>query len=130
MRKWAYATTFFAGLAGGGGVILAAMAAHGASDPNLHIAAAFLMIHAAAAIAVTAVSVAAPQTGVWFLGAATFFLIGAVLFSGDLSVLALTRSKLFAFAAPAGAVLLILGWAWTATAAAVGFVFKSRASGP
>jgi uncharacterized membrane protein YgdD (TMEM256/DUF423 family) len=124
MRKWAYATTFLAGLSGGGGVILAAMAAHGAADPMLHTAATFLMIHAAAAIAVTAVSVAAPQTGVWFLGAATFFLIGSGLFCGDLSVRALNGSKLFTFAAPAGGVLLILGWAWTATAAAVGFVFK------
>jgi uncharacterized membrane protein YgdD (TMEM256/DUF423 family) len=127
MRKWAYATTFFSGLSGGAGVILAAMAAHGAAaDPTLQTAATFLMIHAAAAIAVTAVSVAAPQTGVWFLGAATFFLIGSVLFCGDLSVRALNGSKLFAFAAPAGGVLLILGWAWTATAAAVGFVFKPR----
>ncbi|SFK32690.1 DUF423 domain-containing protein [Methylocapsa palsarum] len=126
MRKWAYGTTFFAGLAGGGGVILAAMAAHGVADPKLQTAAEFLMIHAAAAIAVTAVSVAAPQTGVWFLGAASFFLIGSLLFCGDLSVRALNGSKLFAFAAPAGGVLLILGWAWTATAAAVGFIFKPR----
>lgn len=118
MRKLAFIATALAGLAGGAGVVLSALAAHGPSGgPLLETSANFLMLHAAAAIAVCAVSLAAPQRGVWFLVPAAFFILGSSLFSGDLATRAFAGARLFPMAAPIGGSLLILGWASVAAAA-------------
>ncbi len=59
MRKLALTAIALAGLAGGAGVILSALAAHGtAGGPLLETSAHFLMLHAAAAIAVCGVALA------------------------------------------------------------------------
>jgi uncharacterized membrane protein YgdD (TMEM256/DUF423 family) len=106
-----------AALAGAAGVILAAAAAHGAPRPLLNIAAGFLLIHAVAVLALAGLALAAPRRGGWFLFAAALLLGGGFLFCGDLSVRAFSDGRLFPMAAPAGGVLLILGWAVAAIAA-------------
>jgi len=108
LRKWACAAAALAGLTGASGIILAATAAHGVPDPRLQTAANFMLLHAAATLAVCGLSFAAPQRGVWFLGAAGLFLCGSLLFGGDLAARAL-----------AGTTLLILGWVFVALAALV-----------
>ncbi|WP_036260813.1 DUF423 domain-containing protein [Methylocapsa aurea] len=116
MPKIALTLAALAGLAGGGGVILAALAAHGGGGPQLETAANFLMLHAAATLAVCGLALAAPRRGGQFLGAAAIFLLGSLLFCGDLSMRTLAAAKLFPMAAPIGGTLLVLGWAWVAAA--------------
>ncbi len=68
MRRLAFTAIALAGLAGGAGVVLSALAAHGtAGGPLLNTAANFLMLHAAAAIAVSGVALASAEQGGWFL---------------------------------------------------------------
>jgi uncharacterized membrane protein YgdD (TMEM256/DUF423 family) len=110
LRKWACGAAALAGLAGASGVILAATAAHGVADPRLETASNFLLLHAAATLAVCGLALAVPRRGVWFLGAAGLFLCGSLLFGGDLSARALAGTRLFPMAAPIGGTLLILAW--------------------
>jgi len=56
-----------------------ATAAHDVPGPRLQTAANFMLLHAAASLAVCGLSFAAPQRGVWFLGAAGLFLFGSRL---------------------------------------------------
>jgi uncharacterized membrane protein YgdD (TMEM256/DUF423 family) len=88
-------------------------------DPRLHTAANFLMLHAAATLAVCGIALAVPQRGIWFLGAAGLFLSGSLLFGGDLSARALAETRLFPMAAPLGGTLLIFGWALVTLAALI-----------
>jgi uncharacterized membrane protein YgdD (TMEM256/DUF423 family) len=120
MHKWACAAAAAAGLAGAGGIILAAAAAHGVPDPRLQTAANFLMLHAAATLAVCGLAFVVPQRGIWFLGAAGLFLSGSLLFGGDLSARALAGTRLFPMAAPLGGTLLIFGWVLVTLAALIG----------
>ncbi|MGH6823005.1 MAG: DUF423 domain-containing protein [Methylocella sp.] len=129
MRKWAGATAAAAGLTGAGGIILAAAAAHDVPDPRLQMAANFLILHAAATLAVCGLAVAVPQRGVWFLGAAGLFLSGSLLFGGDLSARALAGTRLFPMAAPLGGTLLFLGWV-SVTLAALIVMRQSRDGKP
>jgi uncharacterized membrane protein YgdD (TMEM256/DUF423 family) len=119
MRKWACAAAAVAGLTGAGGIILAAAAAHGVPDPRLQTAANFLLLHAAATLAVCGLALAVPRRGIWFLGAAGLLLSGSLLFGGDLSARALAGTRLFPMAAPLGGTLLIFGWAWVTLAALI-----------
>ncbi|MGH6869751.1 MAG: DUF423 domain-containing protein [Methylocella sp.] len=129
MRKWAGATAAAAGLTGACGIILAAAAAHDVPDPRLQTAANFLILHAAATLAVCGLAVAVPQRGVWFLGAAGLFLSGSLLFGGDLSARALAGTRLFPMAAPLGGTLLFLGWV-SVTLAALIVMRQSRDGKP
>jgi uncharacterized membrane protein YgdD (TMEM256/DUF423 family) len=129
MCKLACAAAAAAGLTGAGGIILAAAAAHGVPDPRLQTAANFLILHAAATLAVCGLAVAVPRRGIWFLGAAGLFLSGSLLFGGDLSTRALAGTRLFPMAAPLGGTLLILGWAMV-TLAALTVMRQSRDGKP
>ena len=84
---------------------------------RLQTAANFLLLHAAATLAVCGLSVAVPERGVWFLGAAWLFLFGSLIFGGDLSMRALAGTRLFPMAAPIGGTLLIVGWVFVTLAA-------------
>ncbi len=119
MRKWACAAAAAAGVTGAGGIILAAAAAHGVPDPRLQTAANFLILHAAATLAVCGLALALPQRGIWFLGAAALLLSGSLLFGGDLWARALAGTRLFPMAAPLGGTLLIIGWALVTLAALI-----------
>lgn len=119
LRQWAGGMVVLAGLAGLSGVLLAATAAHGIPDPRLQTASNFLLLHAAAALALCGLALAVPGRGLWFLGAAGLFLSGSLLFGGDLSARALAGARLFPLAAPLGGTLLILGWVFVVPAAFV-----------
>jgi uncharacterized membrane protein YgdD (TMEM256/DUF423 family) len=72
-------------------------------------AAQFLMIHAAAAVAIAAVAARADHPG-GFLVAALILLVGVTLFSGDIAARTLWGHRLFPMAAPIGGSTMIVGW--------------------
>ncbi len=98
-----------ASMAGLAGVALSARAAHGPGGPLLETAARFLLIHAAVLLGVAALTGGSmsPRLG----STAGFVLaLGLALFCADLVRRALAGTGLFPFAAPAGGILLMLGW--------------------
>lgn len=107
-----------AALMGAAGVALSAAAAH--SDSNLNAAATMLLFHAPVVI----VTVVAARAGVLRLaiglGAAIIIILGAVLFSSDISTRAFASRPLFPMAAPMGGMFLIAGWLVLAVAAIAG----------
>ena len=113
----AAAITLYAGLAGAAGVALAAAGAHGPALSALTPAAQFLMIHAAAAVAIAAVATRAAHPG-GFLVAALILLAGVTLFSGDIAARTLWGHRLFPMAAPIGGSTMIVGWLVLAAAGA------------
>jgi uncharacterized membrane protein YgdD (TMEM256/DUF423 family) len=117
MRRWAFVLIAIAAASGAGGVIEAAVAAHGTADPLLQTSANFLLLSGAAVIAIAACSSAARHRMAWFLAAGSILIAGAVLFCGDLTARVFLQHKLFAFATPAGGSLMILGWFAAALAA-------------
>jgi len=118
------ALVVYAGLAGAAGVALAAAGAHGAALSALTPAAQFLIMHAAAALAVAAVATRAVHAG-GFLLAALVLLIGVTLFSGDIAARTLWGQRLFPMAAPIGGSTMILGWL-ILSAAGIWEVFGQR----
>jgi uncharacterized membrane protein YgdD (TMEM256/DUF423 family) len=101
---------------GASGVALSAYAAHADGGANLTTAATFLLIHAAAVAGLCAGG--ATRRGL--LQAATLLAVGAVLFSGDISLRTLNGASPWRMAAPTGGVMLIVGWLWLAFAAFAG----------
>ncbi len=118
------AIAVYAGLAGATGVALAAAGAHGERYSALTPAAQFLIMHAAAALAVGAIATRAMHPG-GFLLAALILLAGVSLFSGDIAARTLWGHRLFPMAAPIGGSTMIIGWL---VLAAVGIweVFANR----
>jgi uncharacterized membrane protein YgdD (TMEM256/DUF423 family) len=108
-----------AALMGAAGVTLSAAAAHGATGIRLDQAGYLLLFHAPAVIAG---ALALEGAALWRplgLAALAGFVLGSVLFAGDLSLRAFAGIRLFPMAAPAGGTLLILGWLVLAAAAIV-----------
>jgi uncharacterized membrane protein YgdD (TMEM256/DUF423 family) len=106
-----------AGLMGAGGIMLAAAGAHAAPGAGLDSAASMLLFHALA-VAATAALVA--QGMLWrplAMASLLAWILGALLFSGDLTLRAFTGHRLFVMAAPSGGVILIAGWLLFAAAA-------------
>lgn len=106
-----------AALMGAAGIMLAAAAAHAVPGAGLDAAASMLLFHAAAALGAAAL---VHQGLLWrHLGLAVIAAwgIGAGLFSGDIALRALAGHRLFPMAAPAGGIVLILGWLGLAVAA-------------
>ena len=89
-----------AGLMGAGGIALAAAGAHLAPGTGLDGAAYMLLFHAAAVVGGAAL---VQQAMLWrplALAALAAWVLGAVLFSGDIAMRALTAHRLFPMAAP------------------------------
>jgi uncharacterized membrane protein YgdD (TMEM256/DUF423 family) len=109
-----------AGLMGAAGVALAAAAAHSSAGASLASGAQMLLFHAAAVLGGVALldrgrlwrPAALAATGGWVLG--------ALLFAGDIALRSLAGYRLFPMAAPAGGSLLILSWLALAVSAIVG----------
>ncbi len=99
------------GLCGAAGVALSAAAAHSGGG-NVGIAASFLLIHAPAFLAVGLFG----GNRMMRFGA-LILLAGVALFSGDLLARDLLGSRLLPMAAPAGGILMIIGWLATAASA-------------
>ncbi len=108
-----------AGLAGAAGVALAARDAHpgvltiSPSADLLKTASTILMVHAPALLAI---GIAGAAGRILAVGGAVITL-GLILFCGELTLHAMTGQGAFAYAAPAGGVLLILGWLIVAASA-------------
>ncbi|WP_019172684.1 DUF423 domain-containing protein [Pseudaminobacter salicylatoxidans] len=92
------------GLAGAAGVALAAMAAH-AGGEHMQTASSFLLMHASA---LAAIGLLATTRLLRFSG--FVLLAGLILFVGDLLARDFLGDRLFAYAAPIGGSLLIIGW--------------------
>lgn len=112
MRIW----LFIAAMNGALAVILGAFAVHGLAprlDPNalsaFTTAARYQMYHAFA-LGLTAFTMRgrAKTAAFW---AALVFMLGILLFSGSLYLLALTGIHYFAFFTPFGGLAFIMGWA-------------------
>ncbi len=105
----AAAIAIYAGLAGAAGVALAAAGAHGEALSALTPAAQFLLMHAAAALAIAGIAVRAAHPG-GFLLAALVLLVGVSLFSGGIAFRTFFGHRLFPMATPIGGSTMIAGW--------------------
>jgi uncharacterized membrane protein YgdD (TMEM256/DUF423 family) len=94
-----------AALMGASGVALAAATAHLDGGEFARTASLFLILHAAALIAVSA-----HRAGLWPSAVGLALAVGAILFSADLSARAFLGARLFPYAAPIGGSLMILAW--------------------
>jgi uncharacterized membrane protein YgdD (TMEM256/DUF423 family) len=117
MILWDKLLVVLAALAGLSGVALSAAAAHASGGSNLETAARFLLIHAAALIALVALSGAGLVPGGAARVAGFAIALGVALFCGDLVMRAYRSVALFAAAAPTGGIVLMIGWALVAVAA-------------
>jgi uncharacterized membrane protein YgdD (TMEM256/DUF423 family) len=106
-------------LAGLAGVALSAAAAHRAGAGNLDTAARFLLLHAPVLIACAALSATALVPPWLGRAAGLVLLAGLALFAGDLIHRVAREGALFPMAAPAGGVLMMVGWGLIALAALV-----------
>ncbi|MFL5037032.1 MAG: DUF423 domain-containing protein [Microvirga sp.] len=108
-----------AGLSGLAGVALSAAGAHATGGSNLETAGRFLLIHAAALVGLAALA----GTGLVHPGVARAggwaILVGVALFAGDLAWRVWRGAALFPMAAPAGGILLMIGWAAIAVSALI-----------
>lgn len=121
MRIVHQALVALAGLLGMAGVAAAALAAHSADNPMFAVVSPILMIHAAAVVAIVALS--AVQKGRGGLDfAAVLVGIGAALFSAAVLLPGLAGVRLFPMAAPTGGIAMMAGWLWLSVAAVFGFV--------
>jgi uncharacterized membrane protein YgdD (TMEM256/DUF423 family) len=123
MSKWAYALIGLAALSGAAGVMESATAAHLISDPLLKTSADFLMVNAAAVIALSAVAIGGARQQRWMLVAATTLLAGSLLFCGELSAHVFVARRYLPLATPIGGALTIFGWL-TAAATAFACLFQ------
>ena len=94
-----------AALMGASGVALAAAAAHVDGGEFARTASLFLILHAAALIAVSA-----HRAGLWPSVAGLALAAGAILFCADLSARAFLGARFFPYAAPIGGSLTIVAW--------------------
>ena len=114
-----------AGLMGAAGVVLAAAGAHAAPHAGLASAAYLLLFHATAVLGGSALT---HQGLLWrplALAAAIGWIVGAMLFAGDVSARAFIGHRLFPFAAPAGGTILIAAWLALAAAAVASALNRS-----
>jgi uncharacterized membrane protein YgdD (TMEM256/DUF423 family) len=107
------------GLMGAVGIMLAAAGAHAAPGAGLDSAAYMLLFHAAAILGVAALIEKGALWQPLALAVLYAWVVGAVLFSGDIALRAFAGHRLFPMAAPSGGIILILGWIGLAAAAAI-----------
>jgi uncharacterized membrane protein YgdD (TMEM256/DUF423 family) len=106
-----------AALFGCAGIVFAAAGAHAKPGSGLDSAGHMLLFHAPA-VMVACVAIAAGMISRPFgIAAAIVLLLGVALFSGDLALRAYTGNRLFPMAAPAGGIVMIVGWLLLALAA-------------
>lgn len=99
-----------AALMGAAGIMLAAAAAHAVAGAGLDAAASMLLFHAAAALGAAALAQQGLLHRALGLAVVAAWVLGAVLFSGDIALRAFAGHRLFPLAAPAGGITLIVGW--------------------
>lgn len=104
-----------AGVMGAAGVALAAVAAHKVQSPAIATAAQMLSLHAAAVLALVALSMSARRVRPWHV-AASVIVAGTALFALALVLPTLAGVTLFPTAAPIGGSMMIAGWLLAAIA--------------
>jgi uncharacterized membrane protein YgdD (TMEM256/DUF423 family) len=114
---WITLPLVLAGLMGAAGVALAALAAHAAPGTGLDGASRMLLIHAVAVLAAGALTASGRLWNPAAHLATAGWIVGGVLFAGDVALRALTGHRLFPMAAPTGGILLIVAWLIFALAA-------------
>ena len=109
-----------AGLIGAAGIMLAAASAHGTPGAGLDSAGYMLLFHAAAVLGGAALLHQGLISRTIGLVALCGFVLGAMLFAGDVASRAYLGSRLFPMAAPTGGMILIAAWLAFALAALMG----------
>jgi uncharacterized membrane protein YgdD (TMEM256/DUF423 family) len=110
-----------AGLMGASGIVLAAAAAHAAPGAGLDSAAYMLLFHATAVLGGTVLLQQHLPRPVPVIVLAAWVL-GSMLFCGDVALRAFAGHRLFPMAAPSGGVILIIAWLTLAAAAIWGLL--------
>ncbi len=99
-----------AGLSGALGIALSAMGAHVPGGALLGTAGTFLILHAAAFMALAALAGQGRLRRTIVVLLAAGWATGLVLFCGDLAARVFLGTRLFPSAAPAGGIVLIATW--------------------
>jgi len=97
------------GLGAIGAHAFAALLAHNNRTDTYQTAVLYHIVHAAALLAVAVLSRQTPSASLNM--AASAFVMGIVLFSGSLYVLALGNVRMMGAVAPLGGIALLVGWA-------------------
>ena len=111
-----------AALLGAAGVALAAAGVHESGGELAERGALFLLLHAAAALAIAAHARVAIASARALVVVGFVMEAGAALFSAELAMRAFTGERIFPFAAPIGGTTMMLSW----VALAVVFATASR----
>jgi uncharacterized membrane protein YgdD (TMEM256/DUF423 family) len=111
-----------AALLGAAGVALAAAGVHESGGELAERGALFLLLHAAAALAIAAHARVAIASARALVVVGFVMEAGAALFSAELAMRAFTGERIFPFAAPIGGTTMMLSW----VALAVVFATVSR----
>ena len=110
-------TLLIAALLGAAGVALAAASAHAPNGQAAQSAAYLLIMHATAAVAVTAAAFQFDNRKLFRIATA-LMLLGATLFAADIALRTFgIAARLFPNAAPLGGLTMIAGWITAAVAA-------------
>ena len=99
-----------AALMGVAGVALAAAGVHESGGELAERGALFLLLHAAAALAIAAHARVAIASARALVVVGFVMEAGAVLFSAELAMRAFTGERIFPFAAPIGGTTMMLSW--------------------
>ncbi len=125
MAKLPYIIVGLAALAGAVGVMEAAASAHAIANPLLKTASDFLLVNAAAVIALGGFAQASDRRG-FFLVAAGVLLLGTLLFGGELTAHVFLIHRPLPLTAPLGGSLTILGWLIAAAGGVAGACSRNR----
>jgi len=99
-----------AALLGAAGVALAAAGMHASGGELAERGALFLLLHAAAALAIAAHARVAIASARALVVVGFVMEAGAALFSAELAMRAFTGERIFPFAAPIGGTTMMLSW--------------------
>jgi len=110
-----------AALMGAAGVTLAAAGVHASGGDLARTGALFLLLHAAAALAIAAHARVAVGSARALVVIGFVMETGAALFAAELAMRAFTGDRIFPFAAPIGGSTMILSWV------ALAFAFAAAA---
>jgi uncharacterized membrane protein YgdD (TMEM256/DUF423 family) len=99
-----------AALMGAAGVALAAAGVHANGGELAERGALFLLLHAAAALAIAAHARSAPASARALVAVGFVMEASAILFSSELAMHVFTGERIFPFAAPIGGTTMLLAW--------------------
>jgi uncharacterized membrane protein YgdD (TMEM256/DUF423 family) len=110
MNRAPFVLAGVAALMGAAGVALAAAGVHASGGDLARTGALFLLLHAAAALAIAAHARLAMAPGRALVIVGFVMEAGAALFSAELAARAFTGDRIFPFAAPIGGSTMMLSW--------------------